>query len=136
MPEINITRLVSDVDPFAFSHSIAEGGQGAGPETWRAATAEAQERPLVDSADRDSVRRFFAGFGAWEAEEIAAWSDAELDALVLQYASGDLREVQSLCPGDGLADVDWAEAEELAQAGTISGNLFVSDGALYISLSE
>lgn len=136
MPEINITRLVADVDPFAFSHSIAEGGQGAGPDTWANATAEAVERPLVDSADRDSVRSYFAGFGAWDDDEIAAWSDAELDALVLQYASGDLREVQSLCPGDGLADVDWAQAEDLAHDGVISGNLFVSDGALYISLSD
>jgi len=136
MPEINITRLITDASPFDFSHSIAEGGKNAGPETWAAAKAEAQERPLLAPEEREAVRGFFAGFGAWEAEEIAAWSDDELDALVLQYASGDLREVQDLCPGDGLADVDWAEAEELAHAGTIGGNLFVSADQLYISLSE
>lgn len=106
MPEINVTRLITDADPFAFSHSVAEGGKNAGPETWAAANAEAAERPLLEAGDRDAVREFFQGFGAWEAEEIAAWSDAELDALVLQYASGDVRELQNLCPNDGLGDID------------------------------
>lgn len=136
MPDINITRLINDADPFAFSHSIAEGGKNAGPETWAAANAEAEERPLLDVGDRDAVRDFFAGFGAWGPEEIAAWSSAELDALVLQYASGDLREVQDLCPGDGLGGIDWAEAEELAQAGTISGRLYASGDELFIMLED
>lgn len=136
MPEINITRLIVDADPFAFSHSIAEGGKNAGPETWAAANAEASTRPLLAPEERDAVRDFFANFGAWEAEEIAAWSDSELDALVLQYASGDLREVQSLCPGDGLGGIDWEDAEELSQAGTIGGNLFASGADLYIYLGD
>lgn len=136
MPEINITRLIVDADPFAFSHSIAEGGKNAGPDTWAAANAEASSRPLPAPEDRQSVRNFFAGFGAWEADEIAAWSDAELDALVLQYASGDLREVQTLCPGDGLGDIDWQEAEVLSEAGTIGGRLFASGANLYIYLGD
>ena len=135
MPEINVTRLITDADPFAFSHSIAEGGKNAGPDTWANAKAEATERPL-EIDDREGVKEFFAGFGAWERDEIAAWTDAELDALVLQYASADLREVQSLCPGDGLGDIDWAEAEELAQAGTINGALFASDDQLFIALYD
>ncbi len=135
MPEVNVSRLIDDVDPFAFSHSQAEGGKNAGPDTWNAAKSEATERPL-DIDDRAGVKEYFAGFGAWDREEIAAWSDAELDALVLQYASGDLRELQDLCPGDGLGDINWTEAEELSQAGTVGGHLFVHEGGLWISLSN
>lgn len=136
MVEVIITRLIVDADPFAFSHSIAEGGKNAGPDTWAAANAEASSRPLLAPDERQSVRDFFAGFGAWEPEEIAAWSDSELDALVLQYASGDLREVQSLCPGDGLGDIDWSEADALAEAGTIGGRLFAFGADLYIYLGD
>jgi hypothetical protein len=135
MTSINVTRLVSDADPFDFSASVAERGKNAGPETWSNAKVEATDRPL-EIDDRDSVKEYFACFGAWDREEIAAWSAADLDALVLQYASGDLREVQSLCPGEGLADVDWTAAEELAQEGTIGGHLYVSDGNLFIELSD
>lgn len=133
MLEINVTRLLN-TDPSDFSASIAERGANAGPETWANATAEATEHPL-EIDDRDGVREYFTGFGAWSDEEIAGWSDEELDALVLQYAAGDLREIQDLCPGDGLGDIDWAEAEELAQAGTVGGNLFVSSDQLYIGLN-
>lgn len=135
MPQINITRLIEDADPFDFSHSAAEGGKNAGAETWAAANAEAEARPL-EIEDREGVRDFFRGFGAWSDDEIAAWSDAELDALVLQYASGDLRELQALCPGDGFAGIDWKEAKELSSAGTIGGNIFEADGALYIYLGD
>lgn len=132
---VDVTRLLIDADPFDFSASIAERGKNAGPETWANAKAEATERPLTID-DREGVKEFFAGFGAWEREEIAAWTDAELDALVLQYASGDLREVQALCPGDGLGGIDWAEAEDLAQAGTIGGHLYASGEQLFISLEN
>jgi hypothetical protein len=135
MTSIDVTRLISDIDPIEFSASIAERGKNAGPETWANAKAEATERPLsID--DREGVKEYFAGFGAWEREEIAAWSDSELDALVLQYASGDLREVQSLCPGNGLGDINWRKAEKLAHAGTISGNLYANGNQLFIELCE
>ncbi|RWP84717.1 MAG: hypothetical protein EOR11_19855 [Mesorhizobium sp.] len=132
MPYIDVTRLVNDVDPFELSRSIAEAGKDAGSTSWRNATTEATERPLLAEGDREDVREYFKGFGAWDDEEIAAWSDSELDALVLQYAAGGLREVQSLCPGDGLADVDWQEAEALAERGTVGGNLYPQGDSLMI----
>jgi hypothetical protein len=136
MTEVNVTRLITDLDPAEISGSIAERGKNAGPETWANAKAAATEAPLLDPADRDAVRGFFQGFGAWEPEEIAAWTDAELDALVLQYAAGDLREVQSLCPGDGLGGIDWEEAEALSEAGTIGGRLFAYGDDLMIYIGD
>jgi hypothetical protein len=60
-----------------------------------------------------------------------------MNTLILQVAAGDLRELQSLCPGDGLGDVDWKEAEYLAEKGTIAGRLFVDDkGRLCIDLDD
>lgn len=135
MCDVNVSRLVDDVDPFDLSHSIAEGGQTAGRDTWRAAKAEAEARPL-DIADRDAVKEYFAGFGAWDREEIAAWSDADLDALVLQFAAGDLRTLQDIASGDEFAGIDWGRAEALAEAGAVSGNLYTLDGCeLWISLA-
>lgn len=136
MPYVNVTRLISDIDPAELSASVAERGPDAGPETWGNARSEATARPVIDPADRAAVSEFFAGFGAWDREEIAAWSAADLDALVLQYAAGDLREVQSLCPGDGLGGIDWEEAERLSEAGTIGGNLYASGDDLMIYLGN
>ena len=34
--EIDITSFFENAEPFEFSHSIAEGGRTAGPDTWRA----------------------------------------------------------------------------------------------------
>lgn len=134
MCTIDVSRLISDVDPFDLSASIAERGQNAGPETWANAKTNATEAPLtVDDPDR--VRAFFGEFGAWDDEEIAGWSDAELHALVLQMAAGDLRELQSLAPGDDLADVDWTEAERLAHDGTVSGRLYAQEGKLWFDAS-
>ena len=139
MRDINVTRLVTDIEPSELSGSIAERGANAGPETWANAKAAATKQPL-EISDRDGVREYFADFGAWSREEIAAWSDTELDALVLQYAAGDLRELQSLAPGDGLGGIDWALAAELAHEGTCAGNLYVSGPTdaeeLFISLSD
>lgn len=135
MPNIDVTRLINDRDPFDFSASIAERGANAGPETWSNAVTEAQARPLLID-NRDNLRRFFAEFGAWEPEEIASWDCDTIDALVLQYAAGDLHELQSLCPGDGLGDIDWVEAEALAQAGTCSGNLYPDGERLMIYLGN
>lgn len=137
--EVNISQLINDPDlgPIDISASVAERGANVGRETWQAANAMAASHPLAEVAeDRAYVRAFFCGFGAWEPEEILAWTDAELDALVLQYAAGDLRELQSLAPGDGLGDIDWGEAEVLSEEGTVSGNIFVSDGKLFIYLGD
>ena len=136
MPYIDVSRIIADVDPFDLSASVAERGCNAGPETWTNAKAEVESRPLITNPDeRESVRDYFGEFGAWDDVERAAWSAADIDALTLQYAAGDLRELQSLYPGDGLAGVDWEAAEEGMREGRVSGTLFPGDdGRLYVCM--
>ncbi len=132
MCEVNVSCLLADVDPFELSHSIAEAGYA---NKWSDAIAIAEGRDLP-GLDESEARDFFAGFGAWDREEIAAWSSQEIVALVLQFAAGDLREVQSLCPGDGVGEIDWEEAQLLNEEGTIGGRLYAQDGELFISIAD
>lgn len=136
-PELKITRFITEADPFEFAASRAERGQNAGAETWSNAKAEAAERPLLSPEEIDQVRDYFGTFGAWDAEERAAWSADDVNALLIQFISGDLREAQSLCPGDGPGDVDWKRYEKLAHKGTVSGIMGEgTDGEIYIYLSN
>lgn len=135
MLEISVHRLVDDVDPSTLSASVVERGVNVGPETWSNSVACATESPLLTTDDeRRRAREFFAEFGAWDDSEISGWSNEELDALVLQYAAGDLREAQAVCPGNGLAGINWRRFAKESEAGTISGNLFLHNGELWISL--
>lgn len=129
MPELDMTFLL-DLDPRELSGSIAERGENAGPETWANAVQAAPGLKL-DASGAEDVRKWAAGFGAWEEEEIAAWSTDECAALVLQYCAGDLRELQALAPGEGPGGVNWGKAEELAQEGTISNTLYASGERLF-----
>jgi len=133
VPCVDVTRLVNEIDPFDLSASIAERGKNAGRDTWNNAKAAAEDAPVLAAHERDSARDYIANFGAWDEEEIAGWSDTELDAFVLQYAAGDLRELQSCCPGDGLGDVDWQEAERQAEAGRVSGTLYLDGDRLMLA---
>lgn len=124
--EIEITRFVETAEPFEFSASRAERGVNAGPETWANAVGEAEVRPLLTTnAELDALRAWAAGFGAWEREEIAAWSPAECNALLIQFLSGDMREAESLAPGDGPGGIDWNAYTELQAEGTCSSTMYL-----------
>lgn len=132
MCEVDVTCLVSEVDPFDLSHSAAEAGA---PNQWSDALEIAEGRTLP-GLDVEDAKAFFEGFGAWDREEIAAWTDQEVVALTLQFAAGDLRELQSLAPGKGLGDINWKRAERLSEAGTVGGRVYASGDALFISLCD
>lgn len=90
--EINITKFYREAAPMDYSASIAEIGADAGPATWHAACEDAPDYNLLSTDEaRDAFRSHVKGFGAWSDEEIAAWSDVELDALFMQLISGDIR---------------------------------------------
>lgn len=129
--EIDITRLVTEEDMFEFSASRAERGQNAGPETWANAKDEAAARPLLADEQLPAFRDYVRDFGAWEDEEIDGWSPVECNALFVQMVAGDMREAESLCPGDGPGGVDWSEYEALAEAGTCSGCIFASGESVF-----
>lgn len=107
--EINITHLL-ETDLFPFSHSVAEGGEDAGRETWN--NALNGPRPLLNTPEEFEAFRGYVGeFGAWTEEEISAWDENECQALFLQFISGDVRE----CPAI-LEDVNFYEREEDGKA--------------------
>ena len=131
--EINITHFFNTAAPMDYSASVAEIGNDAGPATWAAACEDSPANMLLDDdAKRDAFKAHIAGFGAWTDEEIAAWTEVELNALFMQLISGDMREAD-IGP-ESTAD-DWVAYEERAHAGRCSGNIFrATDGEVYYSL--
>jgi len=92
MIDIDITRFYNEAAPMDYSASVAEIGDDAGPSTWRAACDDSPDYMMLDDDEkREAFRQFVKGFGAWEPAEIAAWSDVELNALFIQFVSGDMR---------------------------------------------
>lgn len=136
MTEINITKLATEGDLFEFSASRAERGQNAGPETWANAKVEAADRPMLDGDDLTDFRDYVRGFGAWDDQEIDAWDATECNALFVQMVAGDMREAESLCPGDGPGGVDWDAYEALAQEGTVSSRVFTSGDEVFYYVGD
>lgn len=135
--EIDVTRFFNDADPYDFSASMAERGNNAGPETWANAVREGTDAPLLTTEDELAALRDYAKrFGAWSEDEVAAWSDAECNALFIQFISGDMREIEALCMKDD-GEVDWDQYEAMASEGQISSNLFQGiDGHIYYYLGH
>src|SRR3954470_1910087 len=131
--ELDITAFVFGAEPFDFSASRAERGETAGPDTWdNAMRAAKEEWTLADAEQIDDLKAWFAEFGAWARDEIAEWDAVRCNALLIQFISGDLREAESLCSGDGPGGIDWEVYETLSREGTLSGRMFLgSDGRVY-----
>lgn len=140
--ELDITTFFNDAAPADYSASAVELGQDAGRITWRHACEDSADWPLLQAEEqREQFRRYVKGFGAWSEEEIAGWSDTELNALCIQMVSGDIRELEALCANDDPNDderIDFGKAEELAERGTISGRIYPDAGCqhIYYCISE
>lgn len=127
--ELDITEFFNNAAPMDYSASVAEIGKDAGRDTWAAACDDSTEYNILDNDEkRELFREFVRGFGAWEDDEIAAWTDVEINALCLQLISGDMREA-----GLDKRPVDWAEHERCSNIGQVSGNIFGNseDGRVY-----
>lgn len=110
--EIDITDFFNNEAPMDYSASVAEIGRDAGPDTWRAACEDSPDHMMLDTDDkRDAFKGHIKGFGAWSEEEVAAWSDVELNALLIQLISGDMREAD-IGPESGDDEWDAYEANE------------------------
>ena len=95
--EIDITRFFETAETHDFSASAAELGQNAGKITWANAMREAEETPLLSTdAELDAMRQFARESGGWDDEEVAAWTAEEVNALFIQWISGDMNEMESL----------------------------------------
>ena len=125
--EINITQFYNAANAEDYSASCAELGDNAGQITWNAALHA--DYNLIDTDDkRDALRKWAKSTVGWNAEEISAWSDNELNALFIQLISGDIREKGSL---------PWEEYQAESEAGLVSGALFEGiGGGIYYYLGE
>jgi hypothetical protein len=145
--EIDISDFVWNQDPFEFSASRMELGDDAGRITWENAKRQAAAEPLLKTPeDCDAFRDWAKGFGAWDDKERATWIADDCNALLIQFISGDLRELESLAPSDDNGEgIDWTEAQRLDEAGTItiSGWIFKGDiegtpdfGRIFFSMDD
>ncbi len=136
--EIDVTPLFTgDYSPRDYSASVAEIGASAGPTTWSHALEDSADCMLLDSEDkRAAFRAFTLSSGGWTEDEIAGWSDAELNALLIQWIAGDVRDMfpDVRIFGD-IAREQWAIAgAENTSTAAISGpaNLYHGDdGRIY-----
>lgn len=130
--ELDITAFVAEAEPFNFSASMAEMGQNAGRITWANAKEEAERTPLLTTIDQiEAAKEYFGDFGAWSDEEITDWDTQTVNALLIQFISGDLRELEGLCADDN-GEIDWVKAETLASEGVIAGRIYPGDdGKIY-----
>lgn len=128
--ELDITEFFNNAAPMDYSASRAEIGQNAGEDTWRAANDDSTDWPLLQTDEqREAFREFVKGSGGWDEEEIAAWTDAELNALCIQWVAGDMRE-SNLKPG--MTAEEWATYEREAERGSVSGRISRGDdGRIY-----
>lgn len=132
--EIDITTFVLNADPFQYSGNKLEHGQDAGRITWNNAKAHARDHaPLLTTDEQlQAFRDHARGMGFSEADDMAHWTEIELNALFVQLISGDMREAgMDACDID---EFDWNEYESNEQ---IARNIFKGiDGRIYYYLGS
>lgn len=121
MCEIDVSPIW-DEDCALLSGSRFELGDNAGQITWRNCLALAERLPLITDENRDDVRDHFRDYGAWDDEEIAAWLDTDLSAMVWQEAASCMREFREYCKED------YDRYEKACEAGQVSGRLSLEPG--------
>jgi hypothetical protein len=95
MIDIDVTHMVNEADEMQYlSGSIAELGDCAGRLTWDNCMRRAEEEPLLKPEQIDAARDYFRDFGAWDDEEIDAWTELEVQAIVIQEAASRIRELE------------------------------------------
>ena len=131
--ELNISSFFATVTPRELSSSVAESGPCAGAHTWASSCKASIHNLLLDDDEkREAFRAWVEQCGGWAAEQIAAWTDTELNALLLQWIAGDLREMGV---DDDTAGIDWADVERGQSEGQYPCNLFRgTDGNVYFDL--
>ena len=131
--ELNITKFFTEACPMDYSASIAEIGNDAARSTWQAANDDSDDFPMLDSDDkREEFRRYVKTFGAWDESEIRSWSDSELNALLIQMISGDIREANL-----DTENPDWTQYEKDSESGRVSGRIYKGiDSQIYYYVGE
>jgi len=126
MLELKITEFFNNGDHWHNSNSIANLGQNAGANTWEHAKQESSEFIFVTEETRQAIQEYVKGFGAWDWQEITGWTDTELNALVLQFISADINDLEVYTDDNG--ELDWELIAEAQEAGQIASNLYCYRG--------
>lgn len=117
--DIIITDFIRDIAPNDYSASKLELGDNAGAITWGHACEDAL-RLFGDAFARDAFDAHFSDFGAWSDADLAAHTDAECAALMLQFVAGDLRDCEFI-DAELFTREWWQEYYALVENGTVSG---------------
>ena len=135
--EIDVSPLLASpgFDPWDCSNSAANLGPNAGALTWQASQRAASALALTEE-QKEEFRDFVRSSGGWDEEETAAFSDAELTALCVQWIARDIREGFGDDLPDDPAEWDWADYNEQAERGSVSSNLYLHDGKLFWSCAQ
>ena len=135
--EIDVSPLLASpgFSPWNCYNSVANLGQDAGELTWRASQRHASALSLT-AEQKEALRDFVRSSGGWDEEEIAAWSEADLTALCVQWISGDVREGFGDDLPDDPAEWDWEDYAERAERGSVSSTLYLHDGKLFWSCAR
>jgi hypothetical protein len=118
--EIDITPYMTQYDCRQYANSVAESGmQNIGRITWDNAMRHVSADHIVTGDQLEHTRDWLAEFGAWSEEELAEMSDQEINALLIQFIAGDVREIE--------AYDDWEDYEQAADDGQVSGRIYRGD---------
>lgn len=133
--ELNVTEFVMRADPFTYSHSRAEKPFGDGG--WQSAK-DADLAILHTEEELGAFASFVLSSGGWTDAEVMAMREAgELNALAVQWLSGDMREPVGFEIGPDTTDDQWEEYERQSEMGNVSGRLFRGiDGNIYWNIGE
>jgi len=128
--ELNVTKIVAahlDENPPAWlcSGSMAELGNDAGRVTWNNSGDLADRLPgfLETETELQEVRDNIKEYGAWDAEEIAAFTPRDLRAFIVQEVMAEIRHLEN-------SDIDledFTEEEFREAAENEGGRLFRGD---------
>lgn len=136
---IDITEFFKTEDASIYSGNMIEYGENVGAITWANSMAGVKTyKHLEDGPDGDDIKRvawreWVKSSGGWTKTEVDSWTHDELEALFIQWVSGDMRESGLDGPFE---DIDWAQYELDAEAGRCPGRIWrdVETGRIFFSL--
>ena len=140
--EIDITDFVTHGETWGFSGSVMTHGANAGPDTWAASKEQAKREPMLTTEEQlQAMRDFALSSGGWDEEGVAKWDADELNALLIQWIAGDMRE-NGMDECD-IADFDWAAHQREVEFGEVCGRIYRVDveghplfGRIFFDLSN
>lgn len=95
----NLTAMFRTADPYDCSNNQATLGDQCARLTWQCALSVAESSPswlVTPAADAcEGMRRWARETGAWDRDEIAAWTPTECLALFVQNVASELRMLGS-----------------------------------------